>query len=185
MRVYPDMLQFIKFLAPLWRKTRLVNLALLASAILSRRSLNLSELARAYPSPEKHCYRLKRLWRLLENRDLDFSPTGNSFTTLSYSIDTSPGLLLPLLMDTTYLEPYAVDSISVPRGGRALPIAWRTYRHKFTETKLSQNQLEEGLISQCLEQVATGIQAIADRGFGRASLFHFLKKGRLCYQSGW
>ncbi len=176
MVVYTDALKFIKSLAPLLRKTRLVNLALLVSAIISRRSLCLSELARAYLSPQKHCYRLKRLWRLLENRNLDFSPIRQSLTILSYSIDTSPGLLLPLLMDTTYFEPYAVLSISVPRGGRALPIAWDTHCHRVDKAG-SQNQWEEALITQCLKQIAKGIKAvfIGDRGFGRASLFSFLE----------
>ena len=56
------------------------NLALLVSAILKKRTLCLSELARAYPTPEerrvaapKHdlLHRLKRLWRFIENERVD------------------------------------------------------------------------------------------------------------------
>jgi hypothetical protein len=177
MIVYPDIVRFIKSLAPLLRKTRLVNLALLASAIILRRSLCLSELARAYTSPEKHCYRLKRLWRFLDNPKVDFSLIRQRLTILSYSIETSPGLLLPLLMDTTYFEPYAVLSVSIPRGGRALPVAWDAYYHRFDQGE-SQNQREEALITSCLRQIARGIKTvlIGDRAFGRASLFSFLKE---------
>jgi hypothetical protein len=60
------------FLVP----TQATNLALLVSAILKKRTLCLSELARSYPTPEhrrvsapKHdlLHRLKRLWRFTDN----------------------------------------------------------------------------------------------------------------------
>jgi hypothetical protein len=176
--VYPDIVRFIKFLAPLLRKTQLVNLALLALAIILRRSLCLSELARAYTILEKHCYRLKRLWRFLDNLKVDFiSLIRQRLTISSYSIETSPGLFLLLLMDTTYFEPYAVLSISIPRGDRALPVAWDAYYHKFDKAE-SQNQREEALIASCLRQIVRGIKAvlIGDQAFGRASLFSFLEE---------
>jgi hypothetical protein len=64
------------FLAP----TQRTNLALLVSALLNKRTLCLSELARAYPTPKKrrvtapkHCllHRLKRLWRFTNNERVD------------------------------------------------------------------------------------------------------------------
>lgn len=64
------------FLAP----TQKANLALLVSALLKKRTLCLSELARAYPTPKKrrvpapkHCllHRLKRLWRFTDNERVD------------------------------------------------------------------------------------------------------------------
>ena len=63
----------VPFLLPT-QKTN--NLALLVSAILKKRTLCLSELARAYPTPKKrrvsapkHCllHRLKRLWRFTDS----------------------------------------------------------------------------------------------------------------------
>ena len=60
------------FLVP----TQKTNLALLVSAILRKRTLSLSELARAYPIPKerrvaapKHdlLHRIKRLWRFTDN----------------------------------------------------------------------------------------------------------------------
>jgi len=64
------------FLAP----TQETNLALLVSAILKKRTLCLSKLARAYPTPEKRCvaapkhellHRIKRLWRFTDNERVD------------------------------------------------------------------------------------------------------------------
>ena len=65
---------------PFLLPTQKTNLALLVSAILKRRTLCLSELARAYPTPKerriaapKHCllHRLKRLWRFIGNGRVD------------------------------------------------------------------------------------------------------------------
>ena len=66
--------------APFLVPTQKTNLALLVSAILKTRTLCLSELARAYPTPKerrvaapKHCllHQLKRLWRFSANERVD------------------------------------------------------------------------------------------------------------------
>src|SRR3954454_12896059 len=66
--------------APFLLPTQAANLALLVSAILKKRTLCLSELARAYPTPDerrvaapKHdlLHRLKRLWRFTGNERVD------------------------------------------------------------------------------------------------------------------
>jgi hypothetical protein len=66
--------------APFLAPTQETNLALLVSAILKKRTLCLSELARAYPTPEKRrvaapkhdlLHRLKRLWRFTDNERVD------------------------------------------------------------------------------------------------------------------
>jgi hypothetical protein len=68
--------------APFLLPTQATNLALLVSAILKKRSLCLSELARAYPTPEKRrfpapkhdlLHRIKRLWRFTANERVDAS----------------------------------------------------------------------------------------------------------------
>src|SRR3954465_2930070 len=74
----------LPFLAP----TQKTNLALLVSAILKKRTLCLSELARAYPTPDerrvaapKHdlLHRLKRLWRFTGNERVDALETQMAF----------------------------------------------------------------------------------------------------------
>jgi hypothetical protein len=66
--------------APFLAPTQKTNLSLLVSAILKKRTLCLSELARAYPTPSqrrvaapKHdlLHRLKRLWRFTANERVD------------------------------------------------------------------------------------------------------------------
>jgi hypothetical protein len=187
MQLYPQLLAFFKEVAPNWRKTQLVNFSLLGQAIFQRRSLVLAELARAYPIPSqrkvanpKHglLHRVKRLWRFLRNPRRDLAALRLSFTRLSYSVCLTPGLLLPILVDLTYFQPYAVLSANVPRGGRALPIDWRVFpRDLEGEPELSQNLIIEKFIAQMLQRIATGIETviIADREFAVARFFRFLK----------
>lgn len=191
MELYPLLQSFIKELAPSWRKTRVSGLALLAQAIYRRHSLVLTELARAYPVPEerkvarpKHglLHRVKRVWRFLrDSAKLDEAALMLRLTILSYSVCRSPGLLLPILVDLTYFEPYAVLSANIPSGGRALPIAWRTFRRDLTgEAELSQNLIIRGVLSAMLQRLAKGIEAVivADREFASAAFFRFLKGHR-------
>lgn len=188
MELYPQLLPFIKELAPTWRKTQLSNLVLLSSALFQRRSLVLTELARSYPIPAtrkvarpKHglLHRVKRLWRFLANPRLDDSALMLRLTRLSYSVCRSPGLLLPILLDLTYFEPFAVLSANIPRGGRALPIAWRVFHRQLDgEPELSQNLIIRSLVQQMLSRIGPAIQTVivADREFAVAAFFRFLKR---------
>jgi hypothetical protein len=187
MQLYPQLFAFFKEIAPTWRKTQLVNFALLGQAIFQRRSLVLAELARAYPIPSqrkvanpKHglLHRVKRLWRFLRNTRLDQTALRLSFTRFSYSVCLTPGSLLPILVDLTYFQPFAVLSANVPRGGRALPIDWRVFARDLEgEPELSQNLIIEKFIAQMLQRIAPGIDAVivADREFAVARFFRFLK----------
>lgn len=77
---YYRVLSAINVAMPFLVPTQKTNLALLVSAILKKRTLCLSELARAYPTPKerrvdspKHdlLHRLKRLWRFTDNERVD------------------------------------------------------------------------------------------------------------------
>jgi hypothetical protein len=187
MQLYPRLFSFCKQIAPTWRKTQVVNLALLGQAIHRRRSLVLTDLARAYPIPTQRkvprpknglLHRLKRIWRFLANPRLDPSALMLRLTRLSYSVCRTPGLLLPVLVDLTYFEPFAVLSANIPRGGRALPVAWRTFRRDLRgEPELSQNHIIEGMLAQMLGRITPTIQTaiVADREFAAARFFRFLK----------
>ena len=76
MKWYCEILTFIQSAAPDLRATRAVNLALLSAAILSRRQLSLSVLARPIAASRltksrshRHCK--KRLFRFLSNDRFD------------------------------------------------------------------------------------------------------------------
>jgi hypothetical protein len=85
---YNRVLSAINAAAPVLVLTQATNLALLVSAILKKRTLCLSELARAYPTPDerrvtvpKHdlLHRLKRLWRFTDNGRVDALTTQTAF----------------------------------------------------------------------------------------------------------
>jgi hypothetical protein len=85
--------------APFLVPTQQTNLALLVCAILKTRTLCLSELPRAYPTPKvrrvaarKHCllHRLKRLWRFTANERVDALQVQLAFVPTS-----SPGWATP------------------------------------------------------------------------------------------
>jgi hypothetical protein len=187
MELYRHLLPFIKEVAPSWRKTQLINLALLCQALFRRHSLALTELARAYPIPDvrrvrnpRHglLHRVKRLWRFLANDRLDTEELMGRLTVLSYSVSRSPGMVLPILVDLTYFRAFAVLSANVPRGGRALPIAWTSFRRDLAGVEeLSQNLLIRRVIGQMLARIVRGIQTVivADREFASAAFFRFLR----------
>ena len=190
MSLYPFLLAFIQELAPSWRATSHVNLALLAQAIFQRRSLRLTDLARTYPVPAqrkveqpKHglLHRVKRLSRFLRHPTLRVPEVQERLVRLSATACTVPDLWLPILVDLTYLTPFAILAASIPHGGRALPLAWRAFRRNLEgEAVLSQNRLIEDTLRALRATIAPGIQPVivADREFARAAFFRFLKAER-------
>ena len=134
---YADVLIFVQHVAPTWRKPQQANLAHLVQALLERPTLCLSELARAFPAPDRPLHgRLKRLTRFLANPRLDELALPARWLVLSCRFGTDPPEqphehpLLPILLDTTYFEPFAALVAAVACGARALPIASTTYHRK-------------------------------------------------------
>lgn len=137
---YKDLLGFVQHSAPTWRKTQHVNMALLLDALLQRPALCLSEIARAYPCASQPLHgRLKRLGRFVGNRNLDEGVLFVRWLKLSYRFGDDPPnqedgrTILPVLLDTTYFDPFAMLVATVPCGSRGLPVALTTYHR--TELK--------------------------------------------------
>src|SRR4051794_2234878 len=135
---YADLVTYVQALGPTWRKTQHAGFAQLLAALLERPTLCETELARAWPEAAQPLHgRLKRLTRLLANPRLDELVLAQHWLKLSYHFSAdAPTLadgrpLLPVLVDTTYFEPFACLLASVPCGSRGLPIALTTY-HRTT-----------------------------------------------------
>lgn len=100
-------------------------------------------------------------------------------TRLGLAFSDEPGVRLSVLLDLTYMDPYAFLVASIPKGGRALPLCWRAFRRDLAgETYDSENHLIEDLLQTLLTDVPAGIDAllVADREFARARLFRVMKK---------
>ncbi len=141
---YAGLLTAVQHLAPTWRKTQQVGLAHLVAALFERPTLCLTELARAWPRADQPLHgRVKRLTRWLSNPRLDELALSLRWLKLSYHFGAElPPLanerrpLLPVLLDTTYFEPFACLLATVPCGSRGLPIALTTYHRTTLEACL-------------------------------------------------
>jgi hypothetical protein len=171
-----------------WRKTQVVNLANAVMALLERKTLVLSHLAQQLPRSNRigsrqarHplWHQLKRLRRFLSNPRLKIEALFRSFTALSLTVSDEPGLRLPVLLDITYMAGYSFLVGSVPKHGRALPIAWDAFRRDLAgEQHTSQNIIVDDLVRTAFCNVPETVEAVlvADREFARASLFRFIKR---------
>lgn len=137
---YGALLRCVQYLAPTWRKTQHTNLTQLVAALFERPTLCETELARAMPAPDQALHgRLKRLLRFLDNPRVDECALYQRWLALTYRFGLGDALgpapdgrpWLPILLDTTYFEPFAALVAAVPCGSRALPVALTTY-HRHT-----------------------------------------------------
>lgn len=168
---------FVHSLAPELRKTRAVNLVWLTTAVLQQRSLSLSALARALPGPQRHLYRIKRLWRFIDNprvRPMAIWPQVMAWLTAPLLVKG----MVPLIVDYTSIrDDYQTLWAAIPLRGRALPVASRAFRYHYPEITTSLNRWEEGFLKGLVSSLPQGMKPlfIADRGFGRSSLVAFLR----------
>jgi hypothetical protein len=192
---YPRVRAAIGIVAPFLVATQATNLALLVSAILARRTLCLSELARAYPVPAnrrvpqpKHdlLHRLKRLWRFLDNQRVDTLAVQVALVSEVVARLGHParlGLAVDWTMFDTHLPSgrrvrYQVLRIAIPRRGRALPLFQVAYDRDRLPPDRSQNQIEEDALDAVLRALPPGVRAVvlADRGFARATFLEWLQR---------
>jgi hypothetical protein len=173
MEWYTTTLHFIQQIFPKLRQT---NLALLTYGILKRNTLCPSVIVRAWPLPTTHHHRKKRLWRFLDNKELN---------TLALSQKLIPQICyafglaakeIPIALDwTPEVGENRCFFAAIAYKRHALPLlCWHL---KPEDIGTSQNHLEEALVqrvAQTLPQSATPI-FLGDRALGRASFIQFLR----------
>jgi hypothetical protein len=185
--------------------TQTTNLALLVSAILARRCLCLSELARALPTPEhrrvqapKHdlLHRLKRLWRFVDNPRIDPVAVQAALVAPTIARLGNPrwlGLVIDWTMFNTRLPGggatqgrrvrWMVLRIAVPRRGRALPLLQLAADRDHLPHPGWQGRLEERALGAVLDALPAGVRpvVVGDRGFGNARTIGWLQARRVDY----
>ena len=192
---YPRIRAAVQRALPSLRPTQAANLALLVGALLARRTLNLTDLARAYPAPTerrvarpKHdlLHRLKRLWRFLGNERVD--PLATQAALIPHTVAAlGRPRLLGLAIDWTMFDSvlpggerarYQVLRLAVPRRNRALPLVQLAYHRDALPADTSQNQLEEAALLAVLRALPPGVRPVvlADRGFARADFLAWLQR---------
>ena len=197
---YPRVAAAVTAAVPSLRPTQAANLALLVSALLAKRTLCLSELARAYPTPAarrvpapKHdlLHRLKRLWRFLGNERVDALAV--QCAAIPHAVARlGGGGRLGLAVDWTMFDAtlpsgrrmrYQVLRIAVPCRGRAVPLLQLAYDRDRLPADRSQNQLEEDALWAVVAALPPGVRPVvlADRGFARATFLAALGQRGLDY----
>jgi hypothetical protein len=192
---YPRVRAAVATVAPFLVASQATNLALLVSAILARRTLCLSDLARAYPTPAmrrvarpKHdlLQRLKRVWRFLDNGRIDAVAVQAALVPEVVARLGDPqrvGLAIDWTMFDTHLPTgrrvrYQVLRIAIPRRGRALLLLQVAYDRDHLPAGRSQNQLEEAALDVVLRALPPGVRGVvlADRGYARATFLEWLQR---------
>ena len=175
---YHHIAAFLHHNLPQMRATRRTNLALLTAAILNRRALSLSELARPWMPglPQSHHQRKKRHFRFLSNPRFDPIQTQCALMPAICQLAGLKGQT-PIMIDWSDLGRKRNGLFAaVCYRKRGLPLlSWATTHDELTP---SQNRLEETFIARLLRNLPDNIRPLllADRGFGRASLLRRLQE---------
>ena len=188
MKWYPEIRRAVKRCLPFLLPTQGANLALLVRAILLKRSLCQSELARTYPRPPqrqvphpKHdlLHRVKRLSRFLANEQVD--PIKVQLALLPYVLARlGPLRAVGLCIDWTYFNVptfrVQVLKIGVARQGRVIPLLQLAHDRDNLPADRGQNQIEEEALAGVIAALPKGCHPIilADRGFARSEFFQWL-----------
>ncbi len=160
------------------RRTRRRLLALVSWAVLRRRSVCLSELARALPGPTAHHHKKKRLYRFLSQ---------GRWEPFSLLLGVLPRVLerfgfrrgrVPLGLDWTPLRPEEQALVAaIPCQGRGIPLlVWAT---SWTQIRRGTGRpdLEQAFVRHLVSALPAEVEPVllADRGFGHVRFLRFLQ----------
>jgi hypothetical protein len=203
MASYARLLPLIKTHCPFLRATQAANLTWLVVALLTKRRLCLTTLAKAFPRPParrvaapRHelLHRLKRLSRFLSNEQVEPVALQLAWVPVVLARLGHPRVI-GLVMDWTVWDakllglvgggtrPYQVLTLGIPRRGRVLPLLSMVYERDQLPARGSQNRWEEEALAQVLRALPLTVQpiVIGDRGFGRAEFIAFCQKRGVGY----
>ena len=166
--------RFVKGLVNSWDARRSSCLARLVIGLMRGGRLGVAAIGRHVRTKTTDKHHIKSVDRFLGNQALDLSVLWRSLAALASS--QRPRLFV--LLDWTDLHHDKLEALvaAVSYGGRALPIAWATTRKGIYER--SRNLFETNFcrLLKTLVPDTVELVIVADRGFGRASLFRALRK---------
>jgi hypothetical protein len=177
-----ELLHFVTDLLPDWRKTRRALLALGALALIRRRRLTLTGIARGLESHTRVLYRVKRIWRFLSNRKVDPRDVVGALARRAFGLRAEGWV--PIIFDETGLKDRAMLlGAGTWYRGRALPLALYAYQNP--KIKKSLWAYREGLLrviwDALPERERPRLLFIADRGYAASAFFRRLVKSRITF----
>ena len=162
---------------------QLTNLILCVYGIAHAQSLHYAEIARSVPTDTNHHHTKKRIYRFMDNENVDVSLLMVYWCRFVVGLLFSFRTYVPVIVDITWVCGHKYLVAAVPFCYRAIPIAFR----RFTDSEIrsclsSQNEIENDFFSWLrMTLMNYKVVVIADRGFRRASLLQFLRRLGLHY----
>ena len=177
-----ELLHFVTDLLPDWRVTRRRVLALGSLALVHRRRLTLTGIARGLDSRTRVLHRVKRIWRFLSNRGVDPRAVVGALARRAVALRTEGWV--PVIFDETGLKERALLLCAGTwYRGRALPLAMYAYQNP--KIKKSLWAYREGLLSAIWgalpETERSRLLFIADRGYDASAFFRRLVKAQITF----
>lgn len=158
------------------RKTQRENVGRAVAALVASRDAHLSAIARSFAGAKDFKYRLKRFDRFIGNKRVKVWECFPALVPLILKLADRMQGYLPVVVDHTDVgDNLRVFYAAVLFKKRALPLIFFVFnKHAI---RRSQNKIEEALLTQLKELIPSRLRVVivADRGFGRVSLFRFLE----------
>jgi hypothetical protein len=171
--------KFSKSLSKELLLTQQATISQVVCGMVKNRSLILAEIARGFETAVQFVHNLKRVFRYVDNQRLSEQRSKEVVAArlihqLERRLRLKAGQSLEVIIDWTSVGAYQVLSALIGVGGRAVPVLqWVVAKG---DLKSSQNKLEEEFLTSLRRCIARSrpVVSVADRGWGRTSLFQFL-----------
>jgi len=169
-------LRFVTDLVKSWDQRRAVCLGRLAYALMQGKRLGVAEIGHYVPTDTSDKHHIKGVDRFLGNDQVDLFSLWAALIALA----AQKLRRLDVLLDWTDLgDGFEVLKATVSYGGRSQPVAWVTTKKGYYGR--SRNLFESNFCKVIKAHLPPGVELviIADRGFGRATLFRALRKANI------
>lgn len=152
------------------------NLGRAVAALCESGDCHLSALARSFNGAENFRYRLKRVDRFMGNIRVSVARCWEPLVPLILKCADRLSGLLPIIVDHTDAGEMRICYAAVLFKKRALPLCFLAFPKD--SVPVSQNRIEHELLQELHRIIPSRIRVVivADRGFGRVSLFHLLQR---------
>lgn len=158
------------------RKAQRENMGRSVAALLAGQDAHLSAVARDFEGSPAFKYRLKRFDRFIGNNRVKTWECFKALVPVILKLADRMSGYLPVVIDHTDVgKDLRVLYAAVLFGRRALPLLFYVFNKR--NVRHSQNKIEESLLAHLKQLVPTRLKIVivADRGFGRVSLFRFIE----------
>lgn len=173
---YHEVVAWCSSLFPAMRVTRQRTFGAVIWSLVSNRNCYLASAARSLGNGQSFNTNRQRFKRFFKEKNVTLAEISAALIPLVIQRFPQDKPISIILDTTTIFWRLQCLTAAVPLKGRAIPIAARLYWD--TKISQSQNRIEEQFIAFILKHIPKGWTPclVADRGFGRTSLFQWLSQ---------